>query len=181
MTAKSQDSSNRKKTYKPNQSLKTGIIGAALSVILAYLFLNPYYLFPDGQGYFSYLPSLFYDNDIHFYNEFVNMKIPIPLALTQTGYISNNWTFGTASPEIGHYSSWFWLWVNFGTIFYGVMAFFFFLLILKHKDLKLSSGHYLITALAFVGTPMFFYTFSISSTSHAISAFASTMVLVRYA
>ena len=71
------------------------LISLALAVI-AFLFVNPYYLFPDGQGYFSYLSSLFYDGDIDLYNDFVNMRIPIPLALTQTGYISNNWSAGTA-------------------------------------------------------------------------------------
>jgi hypothetical protein len=153
-------------------------------VALVYVFLNPYYLFPDGQGYFAYLPSLHFDNDLLFFNDFTNMRMPLPLAQTKSGYIVNYWPFGTAffwtpfyligkafapgGASQSQYSSWYWFWVNFGTIVYGIFAYC--LLVLSLKHLK-KGGGYLIATLAFLGTPMFFYTFTISSTSHAVSAF----------
>ncbi|MCB4792107.1 MAG: hypothetical protein LHV68_09490 [Elusimicrobia bacterium] len=157
--------------------------------IFAYLFINPYYLFPDGQGYFSYLPSIFYDGDIDFYNDFTNMRIPIPLALTKTGYISNNWSFGTAffwtpfyltakilaKVDVSPYSVWFWYWVNSGTIFYGILAFY--LIVLTLKEMGYKSYRILVAITAFIGTPMFFYTFILSCTAHAITAFVITLFL----
>lgn len=157
---------------------------------LAYIFLSPYYLFPDGQGYFSYLPSLFYDGDIDFYNEFINMRIPVPPALTQAGYISNIWSVGTsllwspfyilakvfAPAGVSPYSGWFWQWTNLGTIFYGIITYL--LLVMICKELNLKSKHiWVVPALAFIGTPMFFYTFSIMSTAHGVSAFACALFI----
>ncbi len=167
-----------------------GTAAAVLMVVAAaYLFLTPAYLFPDGQGYCAYLPSLFFDGDLHFYNDFTAMRIPVPLALTSTGHISNNWPFGAAffwSPfylaakllrGLGDhpYSGWFWLWVNFGTIVYGVAAFFLSSRLAQSEDDGDRSASPAIAALAFIGTPMFFYTFVVSSTAHAVSAFAVTL------
>ncbi|MBN1622187.1 MAG: hypothetical protein JW871_06315 [Endomicrobiales bacterium] len=157
--------------------------------LLAYFFINPYYLFPDGQGYFSYLPSMFFDGDMDFYNDFKHMGIPIPLAITANGYISNNWSFGTAffwSPFYlagkilsdktnDPYGQWFWYWVNTGTIFYGILTFF--LLGLIMNRIKYSPSWWVVSLLSFVGTPMFFYTFIISSTSHGITAFIVTLFI----
>ena len=154
-----------------------------------YLLMNGNYLFPDGQGYFSYLPSLFFDGDIDFYNEFVLMRIPVPLAVTAGGYISNIWSVGSAflwtpfylvaklfgAAGANPYGSWFWQWVNFGSFFYGVVAFLLLVKILK----KINNGlpAMAVAALAFAGTPMFFYTFVISSTAHGVSAFAATLLV----
>lgn len=167
---------------------KTTYIAIAVAVI-AYLFINPYYLFPDGQGCFSYLSSLFYDGDLDFYNDFINMKIPVPLALTDTNYIANNWSFGTAffwtpfyliakllaETTVNPYGPWFWFWVNSGTVFYGILTFFLLLMILK--AMGYAGKKWLIAAAAFIGTPMFFYTFTISSTAHGISAFIVSLFL----
>jgi hypothetical protein len=166
---------------------KTYIVVAVAAV--AYLFINPYYLFPDGQGYFSYLSSLFYDGDLDFYNDFVNMKIPVPLALTHTNYIANNWSFGTAffwtpfyltakllsETTVNPYGASFWFWVNAGTVFYGFITFFLLLMILR--SLKYTGNTWLIAAAAFIGTPMFFYTFTISSTAHGITAFIASVFI----
>ena len=172
---------------------------AAVAVILTagvYLLMNGHYLFPDGQGDFSYLPSLvfdlpsiFFDGDIDFYNEFVRMRIPVPLAVTDTGYISNIWSFGSAflwtpfylvaklfGPEGANpYGSWFWQWVNFGSFFYGGVTFLLLVKILKKINHGLPAAA--VAALAFFGTPMFFYTFVISSTAHGVSAFAATLLV----
>jgi hypothetical protein len=156
-------------------------------VLLIYLFLFPYYLYPDGQGYFSYLSSLFYDHDLQFYNDFINMKIPVPLALTDTGYISNNWPFGGAffwspffliakafaNPSLLPYSNWFWYWINFGTMFYGALAAFL-LYGIWQPDEEKSRQRVLIVAAAILGTPAFFFFYLVPSNAIGLTAFVST-------
>ena len=168
--------------------MKRGLLILA-AVALVYIFLNPYRLYPDGQGYYSYLPSLFVDGDIDFYNEFTQMRIPVPLAVTPTGYISNIWSFGSAffwtpfyvagkllaTVDEYPYGNWYWFWINLGTIAYGLMAYFLIAQMLKESGR--SASRWIVGALAFLGTPMFFYTFAVSSTAHGITAFAATLFL----
>ena len=168
------------------------LLAAAIFLALAYIFLNPYYLFPDGQGYFSYLPSLVFDGDIDFYNEFTNMRIPVPPAVTSQGYISNIWSFGSAffwlpfyyagrifMPQgTGPYSGWFWFWTNMGTLFYSFCAFT--LIVSALKRLRYKDNAVLIALLAFAGTPMLFYSAAVSSTSHSITAFASSLYIYAW-
>lgn len=161
----------------------------ALGVIaLAFVFLNPYYLFPDGQGYFAYLPSLFFDRDLNLFNNFTEMRVPMPLALTPTGHISNYWSFGTAFfwspfyflakqlayPSFSPYGSWYWLWVNFGTVCYGLMTLYLLTLLPGLAELKEKRPALLAWA-AVLGTPAFFYTYTICATAHGITAFTGTV------
>ncbi|MFH1368069.1 MAG: hypothetical protein ABII64_02955 [Elusimicrobiota bacterium] len=162
----------------------------AAIILFAYIFVNPYYLFPDGQGYFSYLPSLFHDGDLQLFNDFAGMRIPVPLALSPTGYISNNWPVGAAffwSPfylagklfaDIGtsQYNTWYWFWVNFGTVFYGMLAAYLLLKILESAGCK-GKQCILLAALAFFGTPAFYYSFIITANAHGITAFASALFI----
>ena len=136
-----------------------------------------------------YLPSLFFDGDIQLYNDFVNMRLPLPIALTATGYASNYWSIGTAffwSPfylaaklfaasPVNQYGPWFWFWTNFGTIFYGIVTFFLLYSILKLRGENKSAWP--LALLAFAGTPMVYYTFVIGCTAHCISAFAVTLFI----
>lgn len=159
-------------------------------IAIAYFFTNPYYLFPDGQGYFSYLSSLFHDGDIQLFNDFIQMRIQAPLALTSTGYISNNWPAGTAifwapfyltakffaEEGLGNFNRWYWLFTSFGTIFYGMLGFSLLHKILKAEGEKTGMA-LLLVCLAFFGTPAFYYTFIITSTAHGITAFAATLFI----
>jgi hypothetical protein len=159
-------------------------------LILAWLLLHPYYLFPDGQGHFSYLSSLFYDGDLQFYNDFVNMRIPVPIAMTDTGYISNNWPFGAAlfwspfylvakvfaDPSFSPYNKWFWYWINIGTMFYGALAALL-LFGLRKTDGRKNGRITLIVAAAIMGTPAFFFLFLLPSNAIGITAFVSTVFI----
>ncbi|HJX52943.1 MAG TPA: hypothetical protein VJ801_09280 [Polyangia bacterium] len=166
------------------------ILLALAMALFGYMFLSPHYLFPDGQGYYAYLPSLFFDGDLQLFNEFLYMRIPVPLALTETGYISNNWQIGAAllwtpffllgklfaTAGTHPHSAWFWFWVNFGTMFYGVLAV---LLLFKLANTeRLGSGTALCaTACALAGTPAFFYIFIMQSNAIGLTAFTSALFI----
>jgi hypothetical protein len=164
------------------------IIFVGLSfILLVYLFLFPYTMFPDGVGYFSYLSTLFYDHDLQLYNDFINMKMNVPPALTDTGYISNNWPFGGAffwspffltakafaNPSLSPYDNWYLYWVNFGTMFYGVLAA---LLLygLWNEGGEKNWRKALIVAAAIIGTPAFFFFFMVPANAIGLTAFVST-------
>lgn len=161
-----------------------------VTVLAIRLFLSGVYLFPDGQGYFSYLSSIFYDGDLQLYNDFVNLRIPTPLALNPNGYVSNVWAFGTTffwapfylagrvfgSAGANPYSGWFWSMINFGTMLYALAALW--LIFDSLKTLGFGKKEAAIsTVLSFFGTPMCFYTLVVPSTSHGISAFCVCLFL----
>jgi len=169
-------------------NFKLNLIYFGIWVLLLYLFVDPGYLSPDGVGYFAYLPSFFFDGDLHFLNEFKTLKLLAPLPLTKTGYIHNSWSFGaaffwtpfyliakllltsTASP----YDSWAWIWINSSTAFYAALTF---ILLCKIQNVLGTKRHSLIPSLAFIGTPMFFYSFVIGNTSHGINGFITTLFI----
>lgn len=184
----------KKKFTKKHSPFLTVIIFIVIITLLTRFFLTSVYLFPDGQGFFSYLSSMFHDGDLYFYNDYINLRIPVPLALTEKDYISNVWSFGApffwtpfyliakffnntpTNTAINPYSGWFWLLINFGTLLYGLVTLWLMFDSLKLLGLeKKKSAAFSI--LAFLGTPMCFYTLIVPGTSHGISAFAVALYL----
>ncbi|MDI6641009.1 MAG: glycosyltransferase family 39 protein [Elusimicrobiota bacterium] len=138
------------------------------------------------------MSSIFFDGDLHFYNDFLTPKIPIPIAITNNDYVSNIWTLGPAffwapfyllgkfianlqGNNISPYSGWYWTFINFGTMFYSILTFF--LLLDTIKILKLRKNPVFYPLIAFLSTPMFFYSFITPCTAHGISAFAVALFL----
>jgi hypothetical protein len=63
--------------------------------------IKPGLLIPDGLGYYSYLPSLFLDGDLNFWNEFrfggyIQENGLTGAELSSTGYVTNPWGVGAS-------------------------------------------------------------------------------------
>lgn len=170
--------------------LKYGSILAGTFLILIY-FSTSIYHFPDGTGYFSYMSSLWHDNDLNFVNDFSKLRISLPLAITETGYITNLWPIGTAvvlSP--------FYLFgkmikytdscdillraaTNFGSTLFGIMTCFLIYQLLS--CLKISVRNRIIAAsCSFFGTPLFFYSCFIPNSPHTVSAFLVSLLFFTW-
>jgi len=157
--------------------------------------VGPSYISPDGSGYFSYLHSILVDQDLDFENEFRELKWPMPLVTTPTGYLSNIWPVGTAwllSPlcilgqvwyhffgrAIGQSPlQWLLIFFNLGSGLYGCAAVWLCFLELKDSGLTAQMSWGLALA-SFLGTPLLFYSFSAPSTSHAVSALMVSLFLL---
>ena len=55
----------------------------------------------DGVGYYAYLPSVFFDGDLNFTNEFDPQQspfthIPLNIPAARPGYLINPWSVGPA-------------------------------------------------------------------------------------
>ena len=167
------------------------------SILWVRLGVGPAYISPDGTGYFSYLYSLLVDRDLDFENEYRDMKWPLPYASTPTGYISNIWPIGSAwilypMGLLGQASrrifglgiehgllEWVLIFFNMGSTLFGIAAVW--LCYLGLTDSGLTSPISCFLALAvFMGTQHFFYTFSVPSSTHAVSAFMVSFFLLHW-
>ena len=170
----------------------------AFFVLIAFMWVRhgvgPIYLNPDGVGYFSYLPSIWVDHDLDFTNQYQEMKFNMPLGYTTNGYVTNIWPIGYAlflSPffllglilkPIGlqwtEFSSnqWLLIFTNAGATLYGLSSCLFAFCALK--ELKVGAKHALLAAtLALIGSPLFFYCFSLPNTAPPLSAFSVSLFL----
>lgn len=166
----------------------------ALSALWMRFGVGPAYISPDGTGYFSYFHSLLIDRDLDFENEFRDMQMPAPGAATPTGYLNDLWPVGTSwvlfpaglwaralhhlfVRGIGHDAlHWLLIFFNLGSSLCGLAAVG--ICTLGLRDSGCNSVTSFFTALAaFLGTPLFFYTFSAPSTPHAVSALMTGLFL----
>src|SRR5688572_24021057 len=151
-----------------------------LFLIFCVVALKPGLLILDGLAYFSYLPSLFLDHDLNFWNEFTFGGAIKPQAqnvrgITPAGYVSNHWSIGPAllwSPFwlIGHwmtlilpgwpvngFSVYYNLAVRFATALMGLLT----LLFSVRWAARYSSNRVAVFSAIFVafGTPFYWYMF----------------------
>ena len=169
-----------------------------LAAVAAALWLRfgvgPAYISPDGAGYFSYFHSLLADGDLDFEDEFRDLKMTAPSAETPTGYLNDLWPMGTSlvlfpaglwaqglhrlfGSVITHDPlHWLLIFFNLGSSLCGLLAVWICYLGLRESG----QGRYasFFTALAvFLGTPLFYYTFSAPSAPHAVSALMAALFL----
>ena len=125
------------------------------------------------------------------------MGMTIPLTVTPKGYIATIWPVGASFFLAPFYFAavflkallphavrlppipWFILFTNAGAGLYGLAAVW-----LAHRGLK-ASGASLVDSisaslLVFLGTPLFYYTFCLPNSPHAVAAFAAGLFLLRW-
>ncbi len=188
----------------PTSVRKLGLL-YALFLVLCFFALKPGLLILDGLAYYSYLPSLFLDGDLNFWNEFrfggvLNESGSRTRGITEAGYVSNHWSIGPASLwwpfwAAGHlltrttqefhepwpmngFSVYYNIGVRFATAILGLSALIFCFFALRRS---IASRHTLAAlVLVAFGTPFFWYTFVNADTSHVPAAFAIALFLVTY-
>ena len=138
------------------------------------------YVSPDGTGCFAYFHSLLADGDLDFENEFGALRMPVPPSATPEGYLGNVWPIGAAwilypaglwALALHHFVlgigqdalHWLLIFFNLASSLCGIASVW--VLWLGLRDLGLSAVRSLgLSLLVFLGTPLFFYTFSAPST-----------------
>ncbi len=155
-------------------------------LIVTKLCVNITYYYPDGVGYWIYLPTVWLDHDLDFSNNLEKTPQTMPLAITRTGYIGNLWNAGTAvllTPFflIAHYSGFtsYLLFTNFGSTLYGILAGVLIYLSLTHIGIKKIDA-VISSVIAFFGSPLFFYTYFLPQSAHPVSAFIVSLFLTYW-
>jgi hypothetical protein len=182
------------------RTLRNAYFGFVLFCVFA---TKPGLLIPDGLGYVAYLPSLFLDGDLNFWNEFlfggfIQVTALHGPALSSTGYVSNPWAVGASilwSPfwliahfltillkpfglpwAVNGFSIYYNLAVRFATALFGFCT-----LIAggiwasSYTDKKVP---WLSMFLIAAGTPFFWYAFINADMSHVPAAFLITLFLI---
>lgn len=174
-------------------------------ILLCFFSLKFGILIPDGLGYYSFLPGLFHDRDLLFWNEFglggaITKNFIHVKGLTTTGYVSNHYPVGSAllwSPFwiVGHilaetanyfgqrwplngFSVYYNIGVRFSTALYSFCA-----ILLstiwarRYSDTRSSAWGALLIAF---GTPVFWYSFSNADMAHIPAFFAISIFVLLW-
>jgi hypothetical protein len=173
-----------------------------LFLILSFFAIKPGLLILDGLAYYSYLPSLFLDGDLNFWNEFrfggvFNQNGSQTRGITPAGYVSNHWSVGPAvlwwpfwagghvltailkyfgQPwALNGFSFYYNVGVRFATAIFGLSA----ILITFSWLQRFFSARSVMLALFLIvfGTPFFWYTYTNADMSHVPAAFAVALYL----
>jgi hypothetical protein len=156
-----------------------------------YVFLSSIYLNPDGVGYFSNLSALFYQHTLSFDALYDHFHLAMPLTVTATGWLANIWALGSAAlwaPFLAAgrfylslqgaanppaWSSLFMVMVNFASMLFGGSA-----MVLLYSALgmiQIQRRRLRLCLAAFLGTPLFFYSFLMGTVAHAATAFVTSL------
>lgn len=193
------------KTFSPLLSRKQFIALYIGFLLVCFFSLKLGILVPDGLGYYSFLPSLFHDRDLLFWNEFgmggaITRNFIHVKGLTTTGYVSNHYPVGSAllwSPFwiVGHliaeaanhfgqrmplngFSVYYNTGVRFSTALYSFCA-----IILsaiwarRYSDTRSAALGALLVAF---GTPVFWYSFSNADMAHIPAFFAISIFVILW-
>lgn len=155
-------------------------------LVIAKFSPNIIYYYPDGVGYWVYLPTIFLDNDLDFSNNLEKFSQTMPLAITKTGLVANLWNVGTAvflSPffliaKYFGFSSYLLL-TNFGSTLYGILACVLIYISLRHLGVKIVNAG-ISSVITFFATPLFFYAYFLPQSAHSVSAFIVSFFLTYW-
>ena len=176
-----------------------------LFLIICIFALRLGWVIPDGAGFGAYLPTLYLDGDLNFFNQYIHCGIIDRnfihgSAVTSNGYPLNLWTIGTAvlwTPFwlLGHALTWvtgffgqrwtpngFTLYYNF-SVHFATAVFGFCTLFLiagiarKYVDAKSAAA---TTALITIGTPFYWYLFHLADAAHVPAAFVIALFVVVF-
>lgn len=146
---------------------------------------------PDGIGYYAHLRSAAVDRDLFHLDEFETLGMsPYFYSPSPTGYIRNQWPAGSAllwapffaagrvmtifsGADAGGYSAFDSLVITFASAFYGFLALWLCLKMLKRRFSGFAG--FAAVAGAWLGTSFFCYQFHFAALAHSCSAFTATL------
>lgn len=145
---------------------------------------NPLWQYPDGIGYYSYLPAIFSTKDYDFLNVMKSYSPFAPLCITQKGFVLNEFGIGCSvtwlpayllslgfeSEKVGI------VFVNFLSSLLGLLSLFLIYktLLFLGADKKISA---LICIFVLIGTPLLFYIYIVPQSPHTVTAFLCSIYL----
>lgn len=175
---------------------RAAIVVTLVWLVSLLLWLTPGLVRPDGAGYFIYLPSTWFDQDLLFFDEWQRVGLIrggtiLFKDVTPTGHLSNHWTVGAATAWFPAYAlgdglamamqrprDGFTLPYSVPVLVVSALAGLATLLAAIHiaNGLRLRA---LAAALAiWFGSPLLWYSLRHGSTAHAISAAACALVVL---
>jgi len=162
--------------------ISSKILYGFIFIFIILFFPTPIWHFPDGIGYYSYLPVLFEQKNYDFKPLFELYTKNI--AVTHKGFIVNDFSCGSAIIWLPAYiisrifesRSVSIIFVNFFSSLLGIFSLFFVYktLLLLNNDVLISK---IISLFIFFGSPLLFYSYVIPQNSHTITSFLCSVYL----
>ncbi|MCS7228085.1 MAG: hypothetical protein NZ839_03875, partial [Endomicrobia bacterium] len=176
--------SNRQKKIQKNKKNYIKIF-LLLSILVILLYLpTTLWHFPDGIGYYSYLPAIFSNKNYDFY-KIKKVYTPGILGTTQNGFIVNDFDIGCSIIWLPIYlfSLLFEderisiLFINFFSSLLGIGSLFLIFSFLKEKFFLKTNLSLFISINLLLGTPILFYCYSIPQNPHTTCSLFSSLFL----
>ncbi|MEN3013817.1 MAG: hypothetical protein ABDH23_04285 [Endomicrobiia bacterium] len=153
-------------------------------LVLTY-FPSSLWHFPDGIGYYSYLPAVFKYKNYDFY-KIIKTYTPNIIGTTKSGFVINDFDIGCSIVWLPVYflASLFEnekisiLFTNFFSSLLGLGSLWIFLKFAKEK-LKINKRiSFFICICVFLGTPLLFYSYAIPQNAHTTAAFLCSLFFI---
>ncbi|MCX7957143.1 MAG: hypothetical protein N2643_04535 [Endomicrobia bacterium] len=164
----------------------TKFIAYIIVVLLLLTYLpTPVWHFPDGIGYYSYLPAIFKYKNYDFYNTIKTYTSGI-IGTTQNGFVINDfdigssivWTFVYLISNLFENEKISIIFINFFSSILGLSSLFVFYIFITEKLNFSKFFSFYICGCLLLGTPLLFYTYTIPQNPHTIAAFLCSLYFI---